>query len=201
MYNAAKYAFSGVVRVAEMEKVMSTYKLNNTTLVLLRGNIVDVQVDAIVNAANSSLAGGSGVDGAIHRAGGPTIMQECRKIGGCPTGSAVATTAGRLKAQYVFHAVGPIYGYGQRGDDARLLASAYRACLDLAEQYAVKSIAFPSVSTGVYGYPVTEAAPIALRTVSEHIRKATSLQQVLFVLFSNDVYSAYEKAIGDLLPQ
>jgi|SRR5450755_455084 O-acetyl-ADP-ribose deacetylase len=182
-----------------MEKFMSTYKLNNTTLVLLRGNIVDVQVDAIVNAANSGLAGGSGVDGAVHRAGGPTIMQECRKIGGCPTGSAVATTAGRLKAQYVFHAVGPIYS--QRGDDARLLASAYQACLDLAEQYAVKSIAFPSISTGVYGYPVEEAAPIALRTVSEHIKKATSLQQVLFVLFSNDVYSVYEKALGDLLAQ
>jgi O-acetyl-ADP-ribose deacetylase len=182
-----------------MENFMSTYKLNNTTLVLLRGNIVDAQVDAIVNAANSGLAGGGGVDGAIHRAGGPTIMEECRKIGGCPTGSAVVTAAGRLKAQYVFHAVGPIYGHHR--DDARLLAGAYQSCLDLAEQYAVKSIAFPSISTGVYGYPVGEAAPIALRTVIEHIQKPTSLQQVLFVLFSNDIYSAYEKALGDLLPQ
>ncbi len=183
----------------EMESFMSTYKLNNTTLALLRGNIVDVQADAIVNAANSGLVGGGGVDGAIHRAGGPTIMEECRKIDGCPTGSAVATTAGRLKAQYVFHAVGPIYGH-QR-DDARLLASAYQACLDLAEQYSLKSIAFPSISTGVYGYPIKEAAPIALRTVIEHIKKPTSLQQVMFVLFSNDMYAAYEEALSDLLPQ
>jgi O-acetyl-ADP-ribose deacetylase len=182
-----------------MEIFMSTYKLNNTTLALLRGNIVAVQADAIVNAANSGLVGGGGVDGAIHRAGGPTIMEECRKIGGCPTGSAVATTAGRLKAQYIFHAVGPIYGHHR--DEARLLAGAYQACLDLAEQYAVKSIAFPSISTGVYSYPLAEAAPVALRTVIEHVKKSTSLQQVTFVLFSNDVYSAFEKALGDLLPQ
>ncbi len=178
---------------------MPTYKLNDTTLALLRGNIVDVQADAIVNAANSGLVGGGGVDGAIHRAGGPTIMEECRKIGGCPTGSAVATTAGRLKAQYIFHAVGPIYGHHR--DEARLLAGAYQACLDLAEQYAVKSIAFPSISTGVYSYPLEEAAPIALRTVIEHVKKPTSLQQVTFVLFSNDTYSAFEKALSELLAQ
>lgn len=182
-----------------MEIFMSTYKLNATTLALLRGNIVAVQADAIVNAANSGLVGGDGVDGAIHRAGGPTIMEECRKIGGCPTGSAVATTAGRLKAQYIFHAVGPIYSHHR--DEARLLAGAYQACLDLAEQYALKSIAFPSISTGVYSYPLAEAAPIALRTVIEHVKKSTSLQLVTFVLFSNDVYSAFEKALGDLLLQ
>jgi O-acetyl-ADP-ribose deacetylase len=182
-----------------MEIFMSTYKLNGTTLVLLRGNIVDVQVDAIVNAANSGLVGGGGVDGAIHRAGGPTIMEECRRIGGCPTGSAVATAAGRLKAKYIFHAVGPIYGHHQ--DAPRLLASAYQACLDLAEQHSVTSIAFPSISTGVYGYPVKEAAHIALQTVIEHLKKPTSLQQVMFVLFSNDVYTAYEKEITSLLAQ
>jgi O-acetyl-ADP-ribose deacetylase len=182
-----------------MEKFMATYTLNSTTLVLMRGNIVDVQADAIVNAANSGLVGGGGVDGAIHRAAGPTVMEECRKIGGCPTGSAVATTAGRLKAQYIFHAVGPIYGHSR--DDARLLASAYQTCLDLAEQHAIKSIAFPSISTGVYGYPVKEAAPIALHTVIEHVKKPTSLQQVLFVLFSNDIYSAYEKTLNDLLAE
>jgi O-acetyl-ADP-ribose deacetylase len=180
-----------------MENFMSTYKFHGTTLVLLRGNIVDVQVDAIVNAANSALAGGGGVDGALHRAAGPTLMDECRKIGGCPTGSAVATSAGRLKAQYVFHAVGPIYGHHR--DAAKLLAEAYEACLDLAEQYQVTSIAFPSISTGVYGYPLKEAAPIALQTVLEHCKQPTSLQQVMFVLFSNDDYAVYEHTLTELL--
>jgi O-acetyl-ADP-ribose deacetylase (regulator of RNase III) len=180
-----------------MEAFMLTRTINGVTLVLMRGNIVDVEVDAIVNAANSALAGGGGVDGAIHRAGGPTIMQECRKIGGCPTGSAVATTAGQLKAQYVFHAVGPIYR--QRGDEARLLAGAYQACLDLAEHYQVQSIAFPSISTGVYGYPLDQAAPIALGTVLTHIKRPTSLQQILFVLFGSDAYAAYEQALTNLV--
>ncbi len=176
---------------------MLTRTINGVTLVLMRGNIVDVEVDAIVNAANSALAGGGGVDGAIHRAGGPTIMQECRKIGGCPTGSAVATTAGQLRAHYVFHAVGPIYR--GRGDEARLLTGAYQACLDLAEQYQVQSIAFPSISTGVYGYPLEQAAPIALGTVLTHIKRPTSLQQILFVLFGADAYAAYEQALTNLL--
>ena len=123
-------------------------------------------------------------------------MAECRKVGGGPTGSAVATTAGRLKAKYVFHAVGPIYS--GRDEDARLLASAYQSCLNLAEQYKVKSIAFPSLSTGVYGYPLDEAAPIALRTVIEHIKKPTSLQQVVFVLFGGDSYAAFERALTNL---
>ena len=176
---------------------MSTQVLNGVTLVLLQGNIVEVQADAIVNAANSALAGGGGVDGAIHRAGGPTIMQECNKYDGCPTGSAVPTTAGRLKAQYVFHAVGPIY-HG-RSEDARLLASAYQTCLTLAEERKLKSIAFPSISTGVYGYPLDEAAPIALKTVIQHIQQPTSLQQVMFVLFGNDAYTAYKKALAQLV--
>ena len=176
---------------------MSTYTVHGVTLTLLQGNIVDVQVDAIVNAANAALAGGGGVDGAIHRAGGPAIMQECLKIGGCPTGSAVATTAGNLKARYVFHAVGPIYR--NRGDEAGLLTSAYQSCLDLAEQYQIHSIAFPSISTGVYGYPVEQAAPIALTTVIEHIKLTTSLQQVLFVLFDSKTYAAYQQAATKLL--
>jgi O-acetyl-ADP-ribose deacetylase (regulator of RNase III) len=124
-------------------------------------------------------------------------MAECRKIGGCPTGSAVATTAGRLKAQYVFHAVGPIYDL--HGDEERLLASAYQSCLNLAEQYKIKSIAFPSISTGVYGYPIDLAAPISLRTIIEHIKQPTSLQQVIFVLFGRDTYDAYEQALTKLL--
>ncbi len=177
---------------------MATQVIHGVTLVLMRGNIVEVQADAIVNAANSALAGGGGVDGAIHRAGGPTIMQECNKYNGCPTGSAAATTAGRLKAKYVFHAVGPVY-YG-RAEDARLLASAYKTCLTLAEEHKLKSIAFPSISTGVYGYPVEAAAPIALKTVIEHIQQQTSLQQVMFVLFDGGTYSAYKKALTHFFP-
>jgi len=176
---------------------MSTYTINDVTLALLQGNIVEVEAEAIVNAANAGLRGGGGVDGAIHRAAGPTIMDECRKIGGCPTGSAVATTAGKLKAKHIFHAVGPIYR--QHGDEERLLASAYQRCLDMAEQHQLKSIAFPSLSTGAYGYPVALAAPIALRTVIQHIQQPTGLQQVLFVLFDNRTYTAYEEALKQLL--
>src|SRR5260370_1751390 len=124
---------------------MWTHTMRGVALALLRGKIVEMQVDAIVNAANSGLGGGGGVDGAIHRAGGPGIMEECRKIGGCPTGGAVATTAGKLPAKYVFHAVGPIYS--GRPHDERLLASAYQSCLNLAEQHQVKSISLPSLST------------------------------------------------------
>ncbi len=176
---------------------MSTYTINGVTLALMQGDIVKAQVDAIVNAATSGLAGGGGVDGAIHRAGGPSIMDECRKIGGCPTGSAVATAAGRLPARYVFHAVGPIYSGS--GNDERLLASAYQSCLDLAERYALQSIAFPSLSTGAYGYPLDLAAPIALRTIVQHIQKPTNLKEVLMVLFGDRAYQAYEKAMGNVL--
>jgi O-acetyl-ADP-ribose deacetylase (regulator of RNase III) len=178
------------------EIFMSTHTINGVTLALLRGNIVEMQVDAIVNAANSGLGGGGGVDGAIHRAGGPGIMEECRKIGGCPTGSAVATTAGKLPAKYVFHAVGPIYSGSP--NDERLLASAYQSCLNLAEQHQVKSIAFPSLSTGAYGYPLELAAPIALRTIIEHIKKPTGLQQVVVVLFGEASYRAHEKALAEI---
>src|SRR5712691_1241905 len=166
-------------------------------ILLELGDITRVAVDAIVNAANSALAGGGGVDGAIHRAGGPSIMEACHKIGGCPTGSAVATTAGKLNAKYVFHAVGPIYGYN--ADEARLLASAYQSCLNLAEQYKLESIAFPSLSTGAYGYPLELAAPIALHTIIEHIKKPTSLKQVMFVLFGEAAYKSYEGALAKLL--
>jgi len=176
---------------------MATRTINGVTLALMRGNIVEVHVDAIVNAANSGLRGGGGVDGAIHRAGGPGIMEECRKIGGCPTGEAVVTTAGRLPAKYVFHAVGPIYSGSL--DDERLLASAYQSCLDLAEQRQVKSIAFPSLSTGIYGYPLELAAPIALRTIIEHIKKPTCLQQVLMVLFGESACKVHDEALDKLL--
>ncbi|GHO75462.1 macro domain-containing protein [Ktedonobacter sp. SOSP1-85] len=178
---------------------MITQAIQNVTLTLMRGNIVDISADVIVNAANSALAGGGGVDGAIHRAAGPSVMQECHKFERCPTGSAVVTSAGQLKAQYIFHAVGPIYGH--HADAAQLLASAYDTCLDLAEKYRMQSIAFPSLSTGAYGYPLTEAAPIALQTVIEHLtQEATTLRQVTFVLFDERTFQAYARALERLLP-
>jgi len=176
---------------------MSTHTINGVTLELLQGDIVKVQADAIVNAANQWLAGGGGVDGAIHSAGGQEIMAECRKIGGCSTGSAVATTAGKLKAKHVFHAVGPVYSGNP--EDERLLRSAYQACLDLAEQYKLESIAFPSLSTGVYGYPLELAAPIALGTTIEHIKKPSSLNRVTMVLYGDIAYMAFERALARLL--
>src|SRR5437667_4467452 len=131
---------------------MSTYTINGVTLALMQGDIVKVQVDAIVNAANSGLAGGGGVDGAIHRAGGPSIMDECRRIGGCPTGSAVATGAGRLSAKHVIHAVAP--RYRGRPEDAALLHGAYESSLKLANELGARTVAFPSLGTGAYGYPI-----------------------------------------------
>lgn len=130
---------------------------SSVTLTLIQGNIAEIHADAIVNAANHALVGGGGVDGAIHDAGGPSIMEECRTIGRCPTGSAVVTTAGNLSAKYIFHAVGPIYGYHENAPG--LLQSAYQTCLTLAEQYHLKSIVFPSLSTGAFGYPWPRRRP------------------------------------------
>lgn len=172
---------------------MSTRTINGVILVLLQGDIVKVAADAIVNAANTGLWAGAGVCGAIHAAGGPTIEQECSKIGGCPTGSAVATGAGNLPAKYVFHAVGPIYEGST--EDTRLLASAYQSCLNLAEEKQITSITFPSLSTGAFGYPLTLAAPIALHTIIEHIKRPTCLKQVTMVLYGHKAYEAYERAI------
>jgi O-acetyl-ADP-ribose deacetylase len=168
---------------------------NGRLLKLVMGDITRVTADAIVNAANSALAGGGGVDGAIHRAGGESIMQDLDRIrgkgGGCATGSAVVTGAGRLPARFVFHAVGPVYRGGKHGE-AELLASCYRTCLRLAEEHAVLTIAFPSISTGVYGYPVGEAARIALREVTQHLQQETAkVIEVKFVLFSEADYQVY----------
>lgn len=170
---------------------------SGVTLTLIQENIIEIHADAIVNAANHALAGGGGVDGAIHDAGGPSIMEECRTIGGCPTGSAVVTTAGNLSAKYIFHAVGPIYGYHE--DAPGLLQSAYQTCLTLAEQYHLESIAFPSLSTGAFGYPLREAATIALRTIIEHLKKQTGLKQVTVVLFDRQAYEVYERVLEQLL--
>jgi O-acetyl-ADP-ribose deacetylase len=168
---------------------------NGKKLRLVVGDITKIQVDAIVNAANSGLRGGGGVDGAIHRAGGSAIMRELEGIrassGGCPTGSAVVTGAGMLPAQYVFHAVGPIYHDGLHGEPEHL-ANCYRKCLELAEQHGVGSISFPAISTGVYGYPVEEAAVIALETIALRLQLAACpIRDVVLVLFDQRAYAVY----------
>ncbi len=169
---------------------------------LMQGDITRVAAGAIVNAANSGLRGGGGVDGAIHRAGGPAILRELDAIraarGGCPTGSAVVTTAGELPAQFVFHAVGPIYGDGRSGE-AELLASCYHTAMRLADERGVAEISFPSISTGVYGYPVDEAAPIAVAAVAAHLRlPETSVREAIFVLFDSRTHEAYASALERL---
>ncbi|HLN00515.1 MAG TPA: O-acetyl-ADP-ribose deacetylase [Bryobacteraceae bacterium] len=168
-------------------------------LILKVGDITREPADAIVNAANSALAGGGGVDGAIHRAGGPSIMRELDQIraktGGCPTGNAVVTAAGLLPARFVFHAVGPVYRDGKHREP-ELLASCYRTCLRLAEEQGITTIAFPSISTGAYGYPIREAAQIALAEVKRHLNiDGGKLQQVTFVLFSEADYRVYASCL------
>ena len=167
-------------------------------IVLVEGDITRIAVDAMANAANSALAGGGGVDGAIHRAGGGAVMRELAAFGGCPTGSAVATGAGNLPAKYVFHAVGPIYRDGRHGEP-ELLAGCYRKCLALADERAVRTISFPAISTGVYGYPPKAAAEIAIREVRRHLeRPDASIQQVIFVLFGKAAYEVYRELLGAL---
>lgn len=170
-------------------------QLGHSQLQLLEGDITKIAVDAIVNAANSQLAGGGGVDGAIHRAGGPEIMRELdqirAKIGRCEPGNAVVTGAGRLPAKYVFHAVGPVYR-GGRHEEAELLASCYSNCLNLAAEHDVKTISFPSISTGVYGYPIDEAADIAVRTVAGWLHDHTgAVRTVKLVQFSDHDHQVY----------
>ncbi|MCE6988263.1 O-acetyl-ADP-ribose deacetylase [Dyadobacter sp. CY323] len=154
---------------------------------LIKGDITQLQVDAIVNAANSSLMGGGGVDGAIHRAGGPEILRECRKIGGCRTGEAVITTAGQMPAKFVIHTVGPVW-YGGTKDEAEKLADCYRNSLGLAVRNGCKTIAFPNISTGVYGYPKPEAAQIAVETVTQFLSQNELVESVIFVCFDQENY-------------
>ena len=174
------------------------WKIGNAVLSLVQADITVEGTDAIVNAANERLAGGAGVDGAIHRAGGPAIMAECREIGGCPTGQAVITTGGNLKAKYVIHTVGPIYRSGARGE-ANLLRSAYYESLRLASARGLKSIAFPAISTGVYGYPMDEAARIALKTAIDYLREHGDLDLVRFVLFDGRTYDIFTEELKKLL--
>ena len=173
---------------------MDRLQINATAIRLQQGDITRVAADALVNAANSHLAGGGGVDGAIHRAGGPSILAECRRIGGCPTGSAVITGAGLLPARWVIHAVAPVYrGTAQ---DAVLLQSAYATSLRLADEAGCRTVALPSLGTGAYGYPLAAAAPIALTTVADHIRAGSHLTEVIFVLYSPDSYAAFVQALA-----
>lgn len=173
-----------------------------TTLELIQGDITKAEVDAIVNAANEKLIGGGGVDGAIRRAGGDEVVKECDEIrarqGGCPTGTAVITTGGNLPAQYIIHTVGPIWNGGNAGE-AALLASCYRESLQLAAENGVKSIAFPSISTGVYGYPTEKAAIVALETIRDMAESnATMPELIQFVLFDDATYGCYSDALSDI---
>ena len=180
------------------EKAAMEIKINNTVIALVLGDITKEETDAIVNAANSGLKGGGGVDGAIHRAGGPPIMKECREIGNCPTGQAVVTGGGNLKADYVIHTVGPVYRGGSRGE-ADLLKSAYLESLKKVTQKGLRSVSFPAISAGIYGYPPGEAASIALKTVIDYVRGHKDINLVRFVLFSQDVYDVFSYELKKII--
>jgi O-acetyl-ADP-ribose deacetylase (regulator of RNase III) len=172
------------------------FKAGKATVQLVRGDITEIETDAIVNTANSSLMGGGGVDGAIHRKGGPKILEECKRIRaiewpeGLPTGKAVITSAGNLKAKHVIHTVGPIWRGGNRGEP-ELLAQAYQNSLRLAVAKGLKTVAFPSISTGAYGYPVEQASRVALKAVKDFLEKEDNLDEVIFVLFSKSALEVY----------
>ena len=165
-------------------------QVGNSVIEIVKGDITQQDTEAIVNAANRTLLGGGGVDGAIHRAGGPAILEECRKLGGCDTGDAKITTGGRLKAKYVIHTVGPVYQDGKHGEPD-LLASCHRRSLEVASENGITSVAFPAISTGAYRYPVPEAAEVALRSVIEYLRAHEDVTLVRFVLFDDPTYRTF----------
>lgn len=170
------------------------FRIGSGHVELVQGDITKEKVDGIVNAANSRLVGGGGVDGAIRAAGGPQISKECRRIGGCPTGSAVPTLPGNLETKYVIHAVGPIWKDGKE-NEASLLVSAYRRCLEIADELGLRTIAFPSISTGVYGFPIEQAARLAITAVRDYLIAATTqIEVVRFVLFSEGDLQVYGRA-------
>ena len=175
--------------------------INQAKLSITKGDITQQTTDAIVNAANSSLMGGGGVDGAIHRAGGPAILEECKQIvsrqGRLPTGQAVITTAGNMKTRHVIHTVGPIWHGGNQGE-AELLGSAYRESLKLAAKYNLTSISFPSISTGAYGYPLDEASRTAIKTVTSFLSETSSVKEVVFVLFDSRTFDMYASALDEM---
>ena len=176
-------------------------KVGGTLIRLVQGDITQQETDAIVNAANSSLMGGGGVDGAIHRAGGPEILEQCKKIraerGPCPTGEAVITTAGRMRARFVIHAVGPIWHGGTQSED-ELLSKAYYNSLRLAKEHGIRTISFPSISTGAYRFPIERAARIAMRTVKEFVEQNEGFDEVRFVLFTAPDLKVYEEALREI---
>ena len=179
-----------------------TREISGVTLRLVQGDITNEAVDAIVNAANSGLMGGGGVDGAIHRRGGPAILEECKIIrrdqypNGLPTGQAVTTTGGALPARHVIHTVGPVWHGGDRNERG-LLADAYRNSMEQARQHGLRTVAFPAISTGIFGFPIDQAAPIALGTVAEAARRhPEAFDEVRFILFSQDDYEVYQQALG-----
>ncbi len=176
-------------------------QVGNTKLILVRGDITTQETEAIVNAANSSLLGGAGVDGAIHRAGGPQILEECKKIRakqeGCPTGEAVITTGGLLKAKYVIHTVGPIWRGGNQSEE-KLLINAYQSSLAIAKEKGIRSLSFPSISTGAYGYPIQAAARVALSTTGDFLTEH-DFEEVRFVLFSDRDLKTYEAAWAEIV--
>ncbi|HQN00153.1 MAG TPA: O-acetyl-ADP-ribose deacetylase [Candidatus Hydrogenedentes bacterium] len=169
-------------------------RIHGTQVEAVQGDITREEVDAIVNAANKTLLGGGGVDGAIHRAGGPAILEACRNLNGCDTGDAKITTGGRLPATYVIHTVGPVYLDGKRGEP-ELLASCYRRSLEVALENGVKTVVFPAISCGVYGYPHKEAAAIAVDTVTTFVQENSGLALVRFVLFNGELFSIFEQAL------
>ena len=172
-------------------------KINHTSLELIQGDITTLDVDAIVNAANDSLIGGGGVDGAIHRAAGPQLLAECRTLGGCATGEAKITQGYRLKARHVIHTVGPIYSGTPR--DAELLAAAVCNSLRLATEHHLKSIAFPAISTGVYGYPMAEAAHVILSTIIHTLKDETSLERVIVCLYDRRAFDVFQSSLAQLI--
>lgn len=198
---AAKARKAEAMRNA-MEKQVTEVKIKAARLSIVQGDITRQATDAIVNAANSSLMGGGGVDGAIHRAGGPAILEECKKIvarqGRLPTGKAVITTGGNLESKYVIHTVGPVW-HGGKGGEPELLASAYRESLKLAAERKLTGISFPSISTGAYGYPVDEAAKVAMNTAASFLKETDSaIREVVFVLYDSSAYQAYGSALKEL---
>lgn len=172
-------------------------EVKSSKIILEQGDITKQTTEAIVNAANSSLRGGSGVDGAIHRAGGPKIMEECRKIGGCPAGEAVITTGGKLKTKYVIHTVGPIWKGGNAREE-ETLSRTYQNSLALASKKGIRSLSFPSISTGAYGYPLREASKVALNTIADYLKKHPEIEKVVVVLFSDRDFQVYQETLKEI---